>query len=268
MIEKFEIIKEKSENAFELYGKNHPELFKFGHHEVYKKEYKKISKCCQDEPSYKYKGKENALLGREEENFTPKRIIVIQMYESEKIKEKKEKILKEKDKKEKILMKEIQEMENKMLEKASIQFKVNENKIEQIEELILMKYKRILFDSRIFNYKKYITKFNEIIMNKSNIIILIETMDNNKIGLFIQKEIKTNQIKDLNSFIFTFDENNSIIPFELKEDKKEEIILKIKEEKEEELFIIGNNELIIGKERFESKINQNANSFFDYLDID
>ena len=83
-IEKFDIKKDKSKYAFYLYPKSSEILFEFGYNDISIRKDNNSFKCSciyqEEDSSFDYKGKENALIGIiGSDCFKPKRIVVIQM---------------------------------------------------------------------------------------------------------------------------------------------------------------------------------------------
>ena len=83
--------------------------------------------------------------------------------------------------------------------------------------------KEIVFDSNIHNWKKDESEFDDLILNKQNLLFLIETDDNIKFGGFISSKIDGyyNYISDENAFVFTFKDNNPM-KFDIEKDKKDQ----------------------------------------------
>ena len=84
------------------------------------------------------------------------------------------------------------------------------SEIIQIEKWTNMKVSEIVFDSKKHNWKEDKSVFDQLILNKQNLIFLIETEDNIKFGGFISSKIDKIRkfISDENAYVFTFKDNN------------------------------------------------------------
>ena len=98
----------------------------------------------------------------------------------------------------------------------------------QIENWTKMKMKEIIFDSNIHNWEVDESEFNDLILNKQNLLFLIETDDNIKFGGFISSKINKieDYISDENAFVFTFKDNKPM-KFDIRKDKKDYVFLLI-----------------------------------------
>ena len=67
----------------------------------------------------------------------------------------------------------------------------------------------VIFDSNVCDWSINSSTFDERIINKENVVIIIETEDNIKIGGYIHNKINEvdKYVEDSNSFIFTIREN-------------------------------------------------------------
>ena len=114
------------------------------------------------------------------------------------------------------------------------------------------------------------SEFDKIIINKQNIIILIENEEGIKIGGFISTQIDkiTNYgdnkkwISDEKSFLFTFKDNKSM-KYDIKKDKQDKAFC-LYDKSHLNLFSIGNNDIVIEKIMDNTRIYQNERSSFDY----
>ncbi|BFU26198.1 trichohyalin, putative [Entamoeba histolytica] len=79
--------------------------------------------------------------------------------------------------------------------------------IKQIEELTERRINNILFDSYYDNWNKNTSVFDQRLMNKENIIIIIEDSDGNKFGGYVNSKIDEvgHYIKDSHSFLFSLE---------------------------------------------------------------
>ncbi|BFU18625.1 trichohyalin, putative [Entamoeba histolytica] len=88
---------------------------------------------------------------------------------------------------------------------------MNEVYIKQIEEWTERRINNILFDSDIDDWNKNTSVFEERIMNKEHIIIIIEDEDGNKFGGYVNSKIdKYGDIYDSKSFVFSLESNGRI----------------------------------------------------------
>ena len=81
--------------------------------------------------------------------------------------------------------------------------------------------KEVAFDSNIHNWKEDESEFYYLILNKQNLIFLIETDDNIKFGGFISSKIDKYYppyfVYDEKAFVFTFKDNKPM-KFNIKKD--------------------------------------------------
>ncbi|BFU20573.1 trichohyalin, putative [Entamoeba histolytica] len=83
--------------------------------------------------------------------------------------------------------------------------------IKQIEEWTEKRISNILFDSDIDNWNKNTSVFDQRIINKEHIIIIIEDEEGNKFGGYVNKKIdKYGWISDSKSFLFSLESNGRI----------------------------------------------------------
>ncbi|BFU25622.1 trichohyalin, putative [Entamoeba histolytica] len=81
--------------------------------------------------------------------------------------------------------------------------------INQIEELTEKRINNILFDSDIDGWNKNTSVFDERIMNKEHLIIMIEDEEGNKFGGYVNEKINKvdGYINDSKSFVFSLNSN-------------------------------------------------------------
>ena len=129
--------------------------------------------------------------------------------------------------------------------------------------------KDIIFDSNVHKWKEYESEFDDLILNKQNLLFLIETDDNIKFGGFISSKIDKikKTISDSNAFLFTF-EDNKPMKFDILKDKKN-CAFGLWNKSSDGLFDIGNQDILIYKQNWvESSIYQEDRSSFDYQGIE
>ena len=89
---------------------------------------------------------------------------------------------------------------------------LEENEKKQIEEWTQKKCTEFLFDSEKDDWNYQTSVFDTKIINKSNLLFLLEDTENNKCGYFFNGTITTtnNWIKGNNSFMFILQSNGRI----------------------------------------------------------
>ncbi|BFU24518.1 predicted protein [Entamoeba histolytica] len=97
-------------------------------------------------------------------------------------------------------------IEEKLLRKGIEETK---HQIEQLEEWTNRKVGNILFDSDIDNWNVNTSVFNQRIMNKEHIVIIIEDSEGNKFGGYVNEKIDKVGcfIYDSQSFVFSLESN-------------------------------------------------------------
>ena len=166
--------------------------------------------------------------------------------------EKKRRKLQKKNEREEIQKKNRNEYERKIEEIITCERFENVKNIMTIEEMILLEKEmkryigNTLFDSNTNHWKKGQSEFNKFINNQSNIIILIETIEKQKFGCYIQSEMNQQgkYIKDKNAFIFKITGNT----FEKYPIVDHENAIKIGYDNDEELFTIGYGWVMFGQD--------------------
>ncbi|EMD45460.1 Hypothetical protein EHI5A_253500 [Entamoeba histolytica KU27] len=97
---------------------------------------------------------------------------------------------------------------------------IPKHQIKQLEEWTNRKVFNILFDSDIDDWKVNTSVFNQRIMNKEHIIIIIEDSDGNKFGGYVNSKIDRvdEWIYDSQSFVFSLESNRieRMIKFDIK----------------------------------------------------
>ena len=126
--------------------------------------------------------------------FTPSRIRVFQMEKSEEIEK-----LKEHQRNEMI------EKEDQKLKELTEEMKYNPiNEIKQMEELLSMKFKEVVFDSDYCNWEQNTSTFDLRIIGKHQLMFLVETKSNETFGWFIYSRLNDSYNYFTGSSIFTF----------------------------------------------------------------
>ena len=94
---------------------------------------------------------------------------------------------------------------------------VNEKQIKQLEEWTELKCIDIIFDSQIDNWSQYTSELNERIVEKKQLIFLIESEDEEKFGYYLHTEVIKRYIwkneSDTKSFHFNLESNGRLNGF-------------------------------------------------------
>lgn len=133
------------------------------------------------------------------------------------------------------------------------------SEMKAIEELTSMKLEKILFNSQEHHWKLKSSQLFSCLENKSHIILIIKTTDNQKFGCYITSSIteQGKPIIDQLGYIFKFTEN-SISQIQIRDKSN---ALRIGNERDEDLFSIGKNDIIIKKEERKEKSSYKGNLF-------
>ena len=132
---------------------------------------------------------ERSNMKEEKESFSPKRIQVFQLgVDEEKVR------------------KEIEQMKKQLVQKTEEIISNKPKEIISLEENTFTEFKEIVFDSDLCDWSMKSNSFNEIIIGKKQVIILVETKANRKFGCFIDSVIKNgkSQEKVFDSVAFTY----------------------------------------------------------------
>ena len=89
---------------------------------------------------------------------------------------------------------------------------INVNEMKQLEEWTTMKCEEIIFDSTKDNWSQHSSVFDEKVMNKEHIIIIVEDGENNTFGYYFNGKIEDykNDVQSLNCFIFSLKSNGRL----------------------------------------------------------
>ena len=171
-------------------------------------------------------------------------------------------------------IKEIEEFikeEKEKKQKKSDELHISIEELQMIESWTKKEMKEIIFDTEINDWEEEESEFDEIIMNKNQLLFLIEIEEsNNKFGGYINNTINVLYNEDENkgiisdeiSFVFKLKGKNSI-HFPMKKECSENAFYLYPKE-DRLLFKLGFNDIEIYKEDEDSFVYQENNSSFDY----
>ena len=227
---------ERQETAFRMFDENDDCLFVIGDNDIVIMKEDLKNECFCEQNSFCY-GEllRNLLVGKEgnENCFTVKRIVVVQMNEKserEELEERMKRIENENCELEKLNELIVKYSTENCNETSETTENINEFRFEkkdimkriveiyQLQELIEMKYVSTVFDSAICDWKQYSTTLHDRIFEKSRIAIVIEDEDENIFGCFINAQIDQmmyvendewfgGNIVDPKAFIFSLQSN-------------------------------------------------------------
>ncbi|EMD49145.1 Hypothetical protein EHI5A_130390, partial [Entamoeba histolytica KU27] len=128
------------------------------------------------------------------------------------------------------------------------------HQIKQIEEWTEKRISNILFDSDKDDWNKSTSVFEERIMNKEHIMILIEDEDGNKFGGYVNEKIDKVEscITDQKSFVFSLESNGRMkeaMKFDIKYPQYAFILLN---QSYSCLFKFGYNDIFVYKENYKT----------------
>ena len=231
-----------NQNAIKIHEKQgfwNYTLFEIGVGDIVIKTTEKRQKCSCKQQTFIY-NKENELLGGKNNLFEVEQFVVIQM--------------------EKTLFNERRNNfeQNKVF--------INEDEMKTIEKWSDMIFQDVIFDSEHNNWSLETSEFDDIILDKNNVIFLFEDTNGNLFGGFIGSKINSirsdekgkiigNIIGDINSFVFSLRSNGR-----LKEPEKFMIkpennhyAFQLRNKKCKDLFTIGFNDIRIMKKDFKNE---------------
>ncbi|BFU21579.1 trichohyalin, putative [Entamoeba histolytica] len=126
--------------------------------------------------------------------------------------------------------------------------------IKQIEELSERRINNILFDSDIDDWNKNTSVFDQRIINKQHIIIIIEDEEGNKFGGYVNSKVDKvcHDIKDSKSFVFSLESNGrneGMKKFDIKEPQYAFCLFK---QSDNCLFEFGRGDIAVFKENYKT----------------
>ena len=129
------------------------------------------------------------------DNFTPERMVILQCKETEEIKMKKREKRKDQLEQDKA---NVEEISSKVVEKIS-------SEMNEVEETIGKKISELIFDSKCCDWSRHNTVFPDLLLNRQNLLILIENYNNQQIIVYLKKKITEieNMIEDDHLTIFS-----------------------------------------------------------------
>ena len=282
---KYKIKSTNSNVAFSLYERSDDILFRIGNNDVvlYKNKNDKLNKhyqCEITENSFDYCGKKSLIFNylqnksyqivKEKILFKVNRIRVYEVTENEKYKE-----IDEKEQLEK-RTKEFEE-ETKKLEKITNDMKTNENKqklVKSIEQICGMDFDCVLFDTNCCKWKPNHSTFIQRINEKEKVVFVIENTKGDVFGCLINSKIDIPEKRNFNDRYCISDPFAMIFSLNSNLDQKQNTIyirngekaLGVFNEKSSRLFIIGEGDILIKKEREKAKCSCDQNSFHYIMD--
>lgn len=148
---------------------------------------------------------------------------------------------------------------------------LSRKEINEIEQSTHLKCDKILFDSNNDNWSQNSSVFHEKIMGKSNIVIIIESTEREKFGVFHSSLIYGLSDKqyihlnpDNNSFLFTF-RDEKLVRFDILKRCENEALF-VYDDQSDFLFACGKNDLIVQKKGLKSRVGPKIDSSFCYED--
>ncbi|BFU26540.1 predicted protein [Entamoeba histolytica] len=145
----------------------------------------------------------------------------------------------------------IQEEEKQLEEKLRIMKGMSTKEIiKQIEEWTEKRINNILFDSDIDNWKENTSVFDQRIMNKENLIIIIEDEEGNKFGGYVNSKIdKIDEwLYDSHSFVFSLESKGRMKGMKKFDIKLPEYAFCLYNQSDNCLFQFGFNDICVYKE--------------------
>ena len=149
------------------------------------------------------------------------------------------------------------------------------DEIEIIEQWIPgFELKEVIFDSEVCEWEVEKSTFDLHVLNRNNLVFLIETEEGIKCGgvlfnyingyqKFNYDENKLEGIVDENAFLFSFKDNKPM-KYEIKQKMKHQPVFFLQNEGDETLFSLGQNDIIVGKKNESTICYQDEESQFDY----
>ena len=249
---KYQIKEDQCENAFQLFDKDNESLFVFGKEcdiKVFKKD---KSKGLLSQNTFDYDDKENIFVDKEE--FTVKRIQVWQMKMTESQRHKKEENEKNKLKEE---LKKLQEVSPTVITERK-------EEIRKLEILFGVTYDRLVFDTDLCDWDIHTTMIDKHIVNRKKLVFLIEDVNDNLFGGFINEKISDCDlvISDPKSFIFILKSNGKLTkPERFVKNNESPISLQLFRKHQEKLFSFGETDIVVNK-KYKSTYYCKPNSFY------
>ncbi|BFU24413.1 trichohyalin, putative [Entamoeba histolytica] len=140
---------------------------------------------------------------------------------------------------------------------------MNKVYIKQIEELTERRISNILFDSDIDDWNRNTSVFDQRIMNKEHLIIIIEDEDGNKFGGYVNSKIDevNDYINDSQSFVFSLESKGRIEGMKKFDIRQPEYAFYLDNQTNNYLFEFGIDDIAIYKENKKTKSLCKQHSF-------
>ncbi|BFU26481.1 trichohyalin, putative [Entamoeba histolytica] len=136
--------------------------------------------------------------------------------------------------------------------------------IKQIEEWTEKRMDNILFDSDIDDWKEDTSVFDQRIMNKEHIIIIIEDEEENKFGGYVNSKIDKihSFINDSKSFVFSLESNGRMKGMKKFDIKQPDYAFYLGIQADNYLFAFGSGaDIIVYKENNKTESHCSQHSF-------
>ncbi|BFU23053.1 predicted protein [Entamoeba histolytica] len=150
-----------------------------------------------------------------------------------------------------------------------LEMKKRKEEFKQLEEWTNRKVRSILFDSNIDDWNKNTSVFDQRIINKEHIIIIIEDEDGNKFGGYVNSKIdKYCYINDSKSFVFSLKSNGRMKGMKKFDIKQTQYAFYLNNQIQDCLFKFGfGNDIFVCKENYKTKSWCEQQSF-EYNEIE
>ena len=142
--------------------------------------------------------------------------------------------------------------------------------MKQLEEWTDKKCEKVIFDSTKDNWSQNSSVFDSKVINKSNLMFVIEDTNRNKFGGYVTSTInqRNNYINDSNSFLFSLKSNgriNGMMKFEVQSNYEKNAFY-LDQKSNTQLFRFGpNHTILVYKENSKgSSYNCHDNNYYNF----
>ncbi|BFU23355.1 trichohyalin, putative [Entamoeba histolytica] len=135
--------------------------------------------------------------------------------------------------------------------------------IKQIEEWTEKRINNILFDSDKDDWNVNTSVFDQRIMNKEHVIIIIEDLEENKFGGYVNEKIDkvVTTFNDSHSFVFSFESNGRMKGMKKFDIKVQRYAFILNSQADDYLFGFGLSDIVVGKENNKTASHCSQHSF-------